>query len=49
MKKTYLIPSVQAVAIDVVDVLTASGDVVKDIGGGDLGISAGELFRNPNQ
>ena len=49
MKKTYLTPDIQAVMVECIDVLTASGEVVKNIGGGDLGVSAAELFRNSNQ
>lgn len=49
MKKNYTTPDFQAVLVEFIDVLTASGEVVKNIGGGDLGVSGADLFRNANQ
>ena len=49
MKKTYFAPDVQAFAVDQSDVLTiTSGDLVKDIGNRDLGVSASDLFQSRN-
>ena len=49
MKKNYITPDFQAVLVENADVLTTSGKGVVDIGGGDLGISGSDLFRNGNQ
>ena len=49
MKKNYITPDFQAVLVETADVLTASGKGVLDIGGGDLGVSGSDLFRNGNQ
>ena len=49
MKKNYMTPDFQAVLVENADVLTTSGKGVLDIGGGDLGVSGSDLFRNGNQ
>ena len=44
MKNEYTIPELQIISFSSVDVITASGDPVQDIGNGDLGVDAGLIF-----
>lgn len=45
MKKLYVIPTVEAYLIDQSDVITTSGDLVADLGGGEYAIRGTDLFN----
>ena len=44
MKNVYTIPELQIISFSSIDVITASGDPVRDIGEDDLGVDAGLIF-----